>query len=51
MNAAKEMLEHTDKKSYVIAGEAGYKNANYFSAMFKKYTGLSPKEYRERSKA
>ena len=51
MNAAKEMLEHTDKKSYVIAGEAGYKNANYFSAMFKKYTGLSPKEYRERSRA
>ncbi len=50
MNAAKEMLEHTDKKSYVIAGETGYKNANYFSAMFKKYTGLSPKEYRERRK-
>ena len=50
MNAAMEMLEHTDKKSYVIAGETGYKNANYFSAMFKKYTGLSPKEYRERRK-
>ncbi len=50
MDAAKEMLDHTELKSYMIAQETGYKNPNYFSALFKKYTGMSPKEYRERGK-
>ncbi|TCS77108.1 YesN/AraC family two-component response regulator [Muricomes intestini] len=49
MRAAQEMLKYTGKRSYMIAEEAGYRNPNYFSVLFKKYTGLSPKEYRERN--
>lgn len=50
MEGAKELLIHSGKKSYEVAEEVGYKNPNYFSALFKKYTGYTPKEYRERVK-
>ncbi|HHV13508.1 MAG TPA: response regulator [Clostridiales bacterium] len=49
MNAAQDMLLHTNMKSYLIAYEVGYNNPNYFSALFKKYTGMSPREYREKN--
>lgn len=44
---AKEMLRNSDEKNYVIAEEAGYRNPNYFNAIFRKYVGCTPKEYRE----
>ena len=47
MEAAKELLRYSEKKSYEIAEESGYTNPNYFGALFKKYTGKTPKEYRE----
>ena len=44
---AKEMLRNSDEKNYVIAEAAGYRNPNYFNAIFRKYEGCTPKEYRE----
>lgn len=50
MDEAKKLLRDSSFKSYEVAGMAvGYKNPNYFGAMFKRYTGYTPKEYREAS--
>lgn len=46
--AAKGYLESTNKSVAAIAEEVGYENALYFSRIFRKYTGLSPTEYRQR---
>ena len=45
--AAKEMLEQGDLKVYEIAEKLGYESAFYFSKVFKKVTGLSPREYQQ----
>ena len=45
--AAKEMLEKGDKKIYEIAEELGFESSFYFSKVFKKSTGLSPREYQQ----
>lgn len=45
------MLRTTDKKAYEIAEAVGIYDPVYFSKIFKKSTGLKPKEYRERSGA
>jgi len=42
---AKRMLLETDLKVYQIAEQTGYKNLDYFYLKFKKYVGISPKEY------
>lgn len=47
MQKAKEYLLCSDLRSYEIAYKIGYKDHNYFSAVFKKQTGQSPTEYRE----
>ena len=44
---AKRCLENPKLKLYQIADMAGYEDANYFSKIFKKKTGLLPSEYRE----
>lgn len=44
---AKKYLENTDRMTYEIAELIGYKDATYFSSIFKKYTGFSPTEYRQ----
>ncbi len=49
MEKAKELLAHTDMKLSVIAMEIGYNEPNYFSHVFKKNEGITPKEYRSRS--
>ncbi len=46
MDAAKEILRGSSVKSYEIALMVGYNQPNYFSALFKKMTGLTPKQYR-----
>ncbi len=46
--AAKEMLEKGDRKIYEIAEELGFESSFYFSKVFKKATGLSPREYQQK---
>lgn len=48
VTAAKEMLEKGDKKIYEIAEELGFESSFYFSKVFKKATGLSPREYQQK---
>ena len=43
---SKALLTHTDKKISEVAAEVGIENANYFSTLFRKLTGLSPMEFR-----
>jgi two-component system response regulator YesN len=45
INAAREMLAHNDRPVYEIAGKLGFESAFYFSKVFKKVTGLSPREF------
>ncbi len=45
---AKELLEDVDSKIYEIAIKVGYDDQRYFSQVFKKYTGYTPKEYRNK---
>ncbi len=45
---AKDLLVHTDMKLSSIAMEIGYNEPNYFSHVFKKAEGITPKEYRSR---
>jgi two-component system, response regulator YesN len=47
LEKAKELLGLTSKKIIEIAGICGYNEVYYFSHSFKKYTGVSPKKYRE----
>ncbi len=44
---AKELLENKDKSIREIAVEVGYSDSSYFTRIFKKIVGLTPKEYRE----
>ena len=47
MSKAKELLRCTSMRSNEIAGEVGYKDAHYFSYLFKKTQGMTPSEYRK----
>ena len=46
IDKAKEMLMKKDKKLSDIALEIGYNEPNYFSHVFRKTAGMTPKEYR-----
>jgi two-component system response regulator YesN len=43
---AKELIANTDLKVYEVAEAVGYPNANYFSKLFKRCTGLTPEEFK-----
>lgn len=43
---AKGLLAETNMKINKVAEEVGYLNPHYFSKLFKEYTGLSPREFR-----
>lgn len=45
MEKAMELLENTSLKSYEIAERCGYTDANYFSSIFKRAAGKTPREY------
>ena len=47
MEHARELLRCTGKRSSEIAAEVGYKDAHYFSYLFKKTQGMTPSEYRK----
>lgn len=49
--AAKEMLANGEGKVYEIAERLGFESAFYFSKVFKKVEGLSPREYLHRLNA
>lgn len=46
MDKAKELLQCSAKKSSDIAYEVGYRDPHYFSYLFKKLNGCSPREFR-----
>lgn len=46
MNKAKELLTCSSLKTAEIAFETGYRDPHYFSSLFKKTQGCTPKEYR-----
>ena len=48
--AAKETMATTDMKIYEISNEVGFESAFYFSKVFKKLEGVSPREYIQRMK-
>ena len=50
LKEAKRLLAKTDWKLSMIAAEIGYNDPNYFSYIFKRKEGLSPKEYRKKSR-
>lgn len=45
ITAAKEMLRESNDKVYEIAERLGFESAYYFSKVFKKIEGCSPREY------
>lgn len=47
---AKELLMTSDLRSSEIAYTVGYRDPHYFSATFKRMTGISPREYRMRGR-
>lgn len=46
MERAKRLLRTTELSSGEIGSEVGYKDSHYFSFVFKKTQGVSPREYR-----
>jgi len=47
INAAREMLARGDGPVFEIAEKLGFESAFYFSKVFKKVEGVSPREYRK----
>lgn len=45
ISKAKYLMFHTDLKMYEIAAELGFENSFYFSRVFKKIEGCSPRQY------
>lgn len=47
LSRAKELLATTDKSMDEISALCGYSSPNYFSLIFKKSVGISPREYKK----
>lgn len=47
MEKAKILLLTTELKNYEIAEQIGFEDVNYFGMKFKRYYGISPKQYKE----
>lgn len=48
MTEAKRMLLQTDMMIYEISQRVGYSDIRYFSQTFARYTGVRPKDYRNK---
>jgi two-component system, response regulator YesN len=46
---AKDLLRHSEDKLHAVALQVGFRDANYFSTVFKREVGVTPSEYRERA--
>ena len=46
MERAKELLRRTDKRTAEIAAEVGFRDSHYFSFVFRKTQGCTPRDYR-----
>ena len=44
---AAELLEEPESKVYEVAMKVGFTHQTYFSSVFKKLIGLSPKQFKE----
>lgn len=47
LERAKQLLENTQMRSSEVALEVGYRDPHYFSYLFKKNSGLSPRDWRK----
>ena len=47
INNAMNLLDDTNYSIEKIANSVGYDNALYFSRLFSKHVGMSPREYRK----
>ena len=50
MERAASLLSETDRKTYEISARCGFANTTYFSTVFKRVYGMTPTEYRKRTK-
>lgn len=50
MEEARELLNKTNKSVNDIMEEVGFQNNSYFYILFKKHTGITPAEYRQRTR-
>ena len=50
LKVAKILLQANENDVCVIADKLGFKNTSYFSNFFKKYTGMSPRQYRNQNR-
>jgi two-component system response regulator YesN len=48
IDAAKDLLRHTNLKIHEISAQLGYGSTRHFSKIFRNATGILPTEYRER---
>jgi AraC-like DNA-binding protein len=48
VEAARDMLRKTDLSVTEIAIRCGYSTSQYFSTVFRKYTGTTPTQFRRR---
>jgi two-component system response regulator YesN len=51
MEKAMELLTNTTMKIYEIAEKIGFSDPHYFAITFKKFTGMTPKEYAKEERA
>ena len=49
MEKAKKLLRQSNLPTAEIAARSGYKDGHYFSFVFKKTQGCTPREYRNQS--
>ncbi|MBN2221536.1 MAG: response regulator [Vallitaleaceae bacterium] len=49
MSLAKELLEKTQWNNEIIAEKVGYVSASYFIKSFKRFSGMTPREYRKQA--
>ena len=47
MEQAKQLLSDPYRKVYEVADMVGYKSKAYFSEAFRRYTGLTPRDYQQ----